>query len=142
MLNELTTFNVRGIADDLGETAEYCAVLEEALASIKGAPRSLEELRNDVEELQCAVNTLQVSVEDGFIDIAMPSVIRSHLRELWPSVNRHKEMLLAIKASVHRWHLSRTMVHTSVVSTEIFRTRRALRSLRRKLNTSIALVHL
>lgn len=137
-----TIFNIN-IGSELVETAHSCRIIDTALTQLLDPPTYLDEIRNDIEELLCAIDNIQACIDEAAINEALTSTqIQSNLVDLWMACRTHKQAL----------HEFQTIIGTSSSNlpsrdgrTSHFQyagLRGALRGLRRRLNTSIAILHL
>lgn len=130
----ILNFNI-GI--ELTETAQSCRVLDIALSNVCDGPTYLGDLRSDIDELLNAISTIQTCIEENSTsEILMSTKAQSNLLDLWLACKTQKQTLATFETLL-------TIPGSESPSSHVFAALRgALRGLRRRLNTSIAILHL
>lgn len=137
-----TILNIN-LGGELIETASSCRIIDAALADLVDPPTYLDEIRNDIEELLGAIDNIQACIDEATINEAFTSTqIQSNLVDLWMACRTHKQALLEFEAVIGTLGSSSPSPRGRTSHFQYAGLRGALRGLRRRLNTSIAILHL
>lgn len=130
------------ISNELSETVSSCRVIDSALSRLLDPPSYSEDIRSDIEELLDVINTLQACVDDGINENCMSSMVRNNLLDLWTSCRAHQDKLFEIRMVIEMSSSNSPSHNMRASYVQYAGLRGALRGLRRRLNTSIAILHL
>jgi len=98
----------------------------------------------DVEDLESALSTTQILLEDYDVAQSTPDVGRNALSELTSMMRTYKEMVVLIGQETYDWVTLDTGTGKDVVRptpAEVFDIRQRLAALRRKLNLTVSIVN-
>jgi len=142
--NASSSIDLRSLSYDLAVTARYCETIGTNIASVDGSWTSLRELSCDVVDLESALSTIQILLEDPDVTQSTPGVGYDSLLDLVSLMGTYKEMVAAIGRETHDWatlDAGRDKDALRPTPAEAFDVRQRLASLRRKLNLTVSIVN-
>lgn len=133
----IVNFNISG---ELTETAHSCHSIDVALAGLLDPPACLGDIKSDIEEIRNVIDIMQACIAGDSQNEALKSTkAQSYLSDLWIACKRHRQTLANFETMIKTSTVGISSTHTHVKYASL---RSALQSLRVRLNTSLAMLHL